>query len=111
MDMDIDMEMDIDMDMDMDMGIGMDIGMGMGINIDTDMKTAIDVDMIIPVLPKTSFCRFGCRISDIGKNFSLISAIMSDSTTFSQISEFPKLCSVRYRSPRKGLKQTRDALA
>jgi hypothetical protein len=38
---------------------------------DADMDTAIDMEMDIdiPVLPKTSFQRFGCRILDVGKKF------------------------------------------
>ncbi len=55
----------------------MDINMD--VETDTDLGRDMDLDMDIH--------QFGCRMSDIGKKFNLISVIMLDSTLFSLISD------------------------
>jgi hypothetical protein len=57
----------------------LDMGINMDVETDTDLGRDMDMDMDIQ--------QFGCRMSDIGKTFNLISVIMLDSTLFSLISD------------------------
>jgi hypothetical protein len=62
--------------------------------MDMDMDTDIDIGTVKAV----EILRFRCWILDIGKQFNLISDIMSGFTLFSPVSELPISGSVRYHS-------------
>jgi hypothetical protein len=67
----------------MSMKIYMHIDMAMFIDKHTDVDTDTEKEMTMDIR------RFGCWILNIGKRFSLISDMVSESAIFSPISEDP----------------------